>query len=172
MVLFQIILNISTVKGKESVVNYCPEKGRAHHGEWRLHTDKVGFFCELICHHGYSPSGCTVLMKDGFGDWNYDIPTYPWFSMSRIVCKAAGFIPGYGISVLGFSKAGIVKNSFAAKLMKWLKHVEKGSIFSRIQSASMRGYYPTDEVEIICEMVTQFFASTPNCETPRRKTEL
>ncbi|XP_045182215.2 uncharacterized protein LOC123540945 [Mercenaria mercenaria] len=122
MVLFQIVLNISTVKG--SVGNYCPDEGRAHHGEWRFHTDEIdGSSCELICHHGYSPSGCTVLRKDGFGNWNYDIPTCEkdsCFSMSTLVCKAAGFAPEYVLGSFGFSKTGIVKNSIAAKLMKWL----------------------------------------------------
>jgi hypothetical protein len=45
------------------------------------------------------------------------------FFISTLVktsCKLANYAPMYVLEYMGFSKAGIVKKSIAAKLMKWL----------------------------------------------------
>ncbi|XP_060553791.1 uncharacterized protein LOC132714887 [Ruditapes philippinarum] len=152
------------------------DQGRAHHGEWRLlYDDSDKITCELYCHHGYSISGCNVITKSANGHWSHDVPTCEEessFFVSTLVktsCKLANYAPMYVLEYMGFSKAGIVKKSIAAKLMKWLKTVKKNSLFAKIQSYMMKGAYPIEILDDICKNLAEYFSRKQNCE---QKTEL
>ncbi|XP_053374866.1 uncharacterized protein LOC128547144 [Mercenaria mercenaria] len=88
---FHLLFNMVMVKCNETSETYCPSRGKAANGKWRL-NEKDGLRCILDCDTGYSPNGCHILRQDGYGDWNHNITRCEeesWLNKKKVACFTA-----------------------------------------------------------------------------------
>lgn len=167
---------IGTVRGDEES-NYCPNQGRAENGRWRLNRRDGFKRCILDCNEGYRSNGCQIIRKDIYGKWNHNIPSCveaEWFNEKIVACYTAiaGAVVAspYLLGFLGFSSAGIVAGSLAAKWMSYIGIVSKGSLFAWLQSLGMAGISKATILKAlgsgatVCDCIIDVLSENP-CET-------
>ncbi|XP_060568187.1 uncharacterized protein LOC132726801 [Ruditapes philippinarum] len=162
---------------EEEETNHCPNQGKAENGGWRLNTKDDFKRCILDCKEGYSPSGCHVIRKDRYGDWNHNISSCveaEWFNKKKVACYtaivAAIAASPYLLSILGFKAVGIAGGSLAAKWMAYIGIVSQGSSFALLQSVGMAGISKAAILKAlgsgaaVCDGVIYILSDNP-CET-------
>lgn len=162
---------------EEEETNHCPNQGKAENGRWRLNR-KDGFKrCILDCNEGYSPSGCHVIRKDSYGEWNHNISScveVEWFNKKIVACytaiAAAIAASPYLLGTAGFTTVGIAAGSLAATWMSYIGIVSKGSLFASLQSLGMAGISKAAILKVlgsgaaVCNGIIDVFSDNP-CET-------